>query len=75
MHIYLVNKRTGQQWPTIYTCEPFFFFHVINAHQTEQGGGYVAVDVVAYKDAEVSPQTAVFPHVAGTEKLRLSRRL
>ncbi len=60
VHVYLVNKCTGELWPTVYTCEPFFFFHVVNAHQQENGGRYLVVDVVAYKDAEVSGKNNLF---------------
>ena len=57
VHVYLVNKCTGELCPTVYTCEPFFFFHIVNAHQQENGGRYLVVDVVAYKDAEVGGKT------------------
>ena len=37
--------------PVVYCCEPFFFFHIINAFQPDSS--YVCIDIVAYKDAEV----------------------
>ena len=51
MYFYLYDKRLGQVLPTVYSCEPFFFFHVINSFQKDDS--YVTVDIIAYKDAEV----------------------
>ena len=53
VYIYLVDKRTETLLPMVFSCEPFFFFHVVNAHQ--QGSDkYVVLDLLAYKDAEAS---------------------
>ena len=52
VNIYLFNKVEKRVSPVVYCCEPFFFFHFINAFQ--QDASYVCIDLVAYKDAEVS---------------------
>ena len=72
VHFHLVNRRTGELWPAVYTCEPFFFFHVVNAHQLEQGDGYLVVDVVAYRDAEILSNLK-FSHIERTDHVQHAR--
>lgn len=52
VNIYLFNKTTNELHPVTYSCEPFFFFHIINAFQ-DKANQYVFIDIIAYKDAEV----------------------
>jgi len=51
-HFHVVAKRDGRVLPATFTCEPFFFFNVINAFERGQGEQLV-LDILAYKDAEV----------------------
>ncbi len=69
MHIFLVDKRSGSLWPVTYTCEPFFFFHVVNSFQ--QGSQYVVIDLIAYKDAEVNGPWEVVRSPPGAKPLTL----
>lgn len=59
VYIYVVEKSTGNVLPVVYTSEPFFFFHVINAFQVDVDK-YIYLDIMAYKDAEVGMAKAAF---------------
>ena len=66
VYVYLIEKKSPHRvLPTVYTCEPFFFFHVVNAFQVEEDK-YVFLDVVAYKDAEILSDLK-FSHIERTD--------
>ena len=51
VHFHVVNRHTGEVFPKTYVSNPFFFFHTINAFQK---GSTIIIDLVIYKDADVS---------------------
>ena len=51
VHIHLVNRETGEVSGKTYVSNPFFYFHTINAFQK---GSAIILDLVVYKDADVS---------------------
>ena len=48
----LVEKDGGKVYPYQFECTPFFFFHTINAF--ERHNDTIVVDIMAYKNADVS---------------------
>ena len=50
----MVNRHTGELSSKTYVSNPFFFFHTINAFQK---GSAVIIDLVIYKDADVSGES------------------
>lgn len=64
VYFYLMLKSTGEILPVVYSSEPFFFFHVINAFQPDDK--YVFLDIVAYKDADIISDLK-FSHIERTD--------
>ena len=52
--ITLVEKDGGKVYPYQFECNPFFFFHTINAF--DKNNDTIVVDIMAYKNADVSSE-------------------
>ena len=69
VHLHVINKVSGEVSNTEYHCQPFFFFHTINAfeksrlhsssssstkcNQADVDADSITIDLLAYKDSEV----------------------
>ena len=58
MIITLVEKDGGKVYPYQFECTPFFFFHTINAF--DKNNDTIVVDIMAYKNADVSSDLGHF---------------
>jgi carotenoid isomerooxygenase len=47
---HVINRSSGEATKVVYTSEPFFFLHTINAYEDGIGGGYIVVDIALYKN-------------------------
>jgi len=68
--ITLVEKDGGKVYPYQFECNPFFFFHTINAF--DKNNDTIVVDIMAYKNADVIKDLR-FCHIEKTDHVPSAR--
>ena len=59
VHLYVVNKRSGEVLNTEYQCQPFFFFHTINTFEKSRWHSSTSSSTTNSNQADIDADSIV----------------
>ena len=64
VHLHVINKLSGEVSNTKYHCQPFFFFHTINAFEKSRLNSSSSSSTTKYNQADVDADSIIIDLLA-----------